>query len=72
MPGADNLASSPRLAQVSDEQLNAERRRYEAAAKRARAALEAERPARSANEVSPHIPGNTNNDMKATVCVAGC
>lgn len=66
-----NSGSSPRLAQASDEQLNAERKRYEAAAKRARAALEAERPARSVNEAPPRILGNTN-DMKATVCVAGC
>jgi len=67
-----NSGSGLRLAQASEEQLNAERKRYGAAAKRARAALEAERPARSINEPPPHVPGNTKNGMKATVCVAGC
>lgn len=67
-----NSGPGVRLAQASDEQLNAERKRYAAAAKRARAALEAENPARSVIEAPLHIRGNTKNDMKATVCIAGC
>ena len=66
-----NPGSSPRLAQASAEQLKTERKRYEAASKRARAALEAERPARSVNEGSPHFPV-AQKDMKEAVCIAGC
>jgi hypothetical protein len=67
-----NSGSGRNLAQASVEQLEAEKRkRYEAAAERARAALEAEKSAR-VNEAPPRIPGNTTSDVKGVVCIAGC
>jgi hypothetical protein len=67
-----NLESPPRLVQASDDQLGAERKRSDAAAKRARAALEAQKPARDASEAPPRDSGNPRGDVKATICVAGC
>src|ERR1700694_38466 len=58
--GAHNSGSGLHLAQASVEELTLERQRYEAAAKRARAALEAEKPAaRSAARPAPPTPGDT-------------
>ena len=71
--GVHNSGSGPHLAQASVEQLTPERQRYEAAAERARAALEAEKPAlRSAARPAPPVPGRTNSDGKDAFCIAGC
>ena len=70
--GERTSGSGLNLAQMSDEQSTAGRKRYEAAAERARAALAAEKSAGSANKAPPHIPDNTKSDMNGAVCIAGC
>ena len=68
-----NSGSASNLAQAPDEQWIAEcRKRYEAAAERARAALEAETAAREVNETPPRIPRKANSGTKDAVCIAGC
>lgn len=65
--------SAVHLAQASIEQLTPERKRYEAATERARAALEAETPSpRRVNELSPRVSGDTNSATTDAVCIAGC
>jgi hypothetical protein len=65
--------SASNLAQAPDQHWMSEsRKRYEAAAERARAALEAETAAREANEAPPRVPRARNSGPKDAVCIAGC
>ena len=70
--GAHASGSDLQLAQASVGQLSAERQRYEAAAARARAALEAEKPESRSVEGPPPVHGKTSDDVKDAVCIAGC
>jgi hypothetical protein len=68
-----NSGSASNLAQAPDDQWASEsRKRYEAAAERARAALEAETAAREVSETPPRVPRETNSGTKDAVCIAGC
>ena len=69
---ARNSGSDLRLAQAPAGQVDAERQRYEAAAERARAALEAEKPVPLSVKGPPPVRGETNSDAKDAVCIAGC
>src|ERR1700674_2735127 len=61
--GARNSGSGLHFAQASVEQSTPERQRYEAAAERARTALEAEKPAaRSVARPAPSVPVDTSSD----------
>lgn len=76
-PGAASLqigaGSAVNLAQAPVEQLTPERKRYEAATERARAALAAEAPSRRrVDEPPPPAPGDTNGATTGAVCIAGC
>ena len=68
-----NSGSASNLAQAPDQHwISESRKRYEAAAERARAALEAETAAREVNEAPPRVPRVTNSGPMDAVCIAGC
>jgi hypothetical protein len=68
-----NSASGLRLAQASVEQLSRERKRYEAATERARAMLEAEKPAPpGASALPPPARKGRTSGTSDAVCIAGC